>query len=184
MKKLIYSTGFCVNLYFIFYMSSIFINCLPRLLSQININYAIILNNKFSLPLEIFDWGFLAICSIYSGLDRGVFIKKTTMMEIGKGDMGDPSKIRKIIFLLFGVFMESMLLNLFFGSDVVTEYGTFYGANIPLDGIASAIVSTVVIYVGGNKGIRFAQNFDKTKEDEPWSNEREESLIIKNKDNL
>lgn len=187
------STGNWVSLYTIGYMLLILFYCLPRITIQIvdpgiaiDIASWLGTDSTSGIPLQIFGWGLLAITSGYAGLDRASMAVKTSLMEIGTCDMGNPVKLRKVIYLLFVVFIESVVLNFFFGKDysVITsaEVVVFNKLSLPLDSISSALVSTICIYILGNKSIRVTQNVDRTggeaNEDVPWANEHESVTII------
>ena len=125
LRENIKSTGMWVLLYTIFYMVLTVFFCLPRLLVQIvppetAASLAAWLGESCTsgIPLEIFAWTLLAICAGYAGVDRAVMATKSSMMEIGSCDMGDPAKIRKVIYMLFAVFVENVALNFVFGRDL------------------------------------------------------------------
>ena len=189
---LTWSTHFWVVAYTVGYMVLTLMYCLPRLLIQVagpEFNpYWLSTTATSSIPLEIFAWGLLAICAGYSGIDRASLATKSSLMEVGTCDMGDPAKLRSVIYLLFAVFVESVALNFFFGQDLTkvliiegSEIERVYpGLNLPLEGVSSALMSTIVMYVLGNKSIRLTQTMDHTKADEDWADEKEDCVYIKN----
>lgn len=192
-KRFVMSTGNWVTLYTIGYMILTVFYCLPRLMVQMvspeKLNELITwmgTDCTSGIPLEIFAWGLLIICAGYAGLDRSTMAVKTSMMDIGTCDMGDPAKLRKVIYLLFAVFLETVVLNFLFGKDFIVEINeidslTFLKLNLPLEGVSSALVSTITVYILGNKSIRLTQNIDNTKEDQDWANEKEDVTIIDSK---
>ena len=193
-KPLSWSTHFWVVAYTIGYMVLTLLYCLPRLIVQLagpGFNpYWLSTTATSSIPLEIFAWGLLVICAGYSGIDRASLATKSSMMEVGCCDMGDPAKLRSVIYLLTAVFVESIALNFFFGQDFTkmtviagtTEEVTrvYPGLNLPLEGVSSALMSTIVVYVLGNKSIRLTQTMDHTKADEDWADEKEDRVYVKN----
>lgn len=189
---LVWSTHFWVAAYTVGYMILTVLYCLPRMLVQV-------MGSKFDptwlsttatsgIPLEIFAWGLLAICAGYSGIDRASLATKSSLMEVGTCDMGDPAKLRSVMYMLTAVFVESVALNFFFGQDfsktIVLADGfetverVYPGLNLPLEGVSSALMSTIVIYVLGNKSIRLTQTMDHTKADEDWADEREDCVYV------
>lgn len=170
-KKFLYSTGNMVIAYNIAYMLLSILYCLPRLIAEVSQNLEHVFAD-FTFPLSIFSWGLVAINSAYAGIDRIAMMSKTSMMEVGKADMGDPQKLRKIIYLLTIIFVQSVALHFFFGFDKIVNGITYHGVIFPLDGITTSLVSCITIYVAGNKGIRVFQSLDNTKEEQPWANEK------------
>ncbi len=165
-KHIWYATSFWVHAYLYFYIVITFMAVLPRLLAPI-LYYTLgavplWIPERVTVPLEVFSWGLVLITSAYAGLDRASFAIKSKMTEIGTSDMGDPKKLRKVIVWLFGIFVESYMLNFFFGKPFNyppdAPIASFPAANIPLTEVASALVSSLTIYVGGNKAIRLVGN--------------------------
>ena len=207
-KSFVMGTGNWVTLYAIGYMILTLFYCLPRLIVQIapieNVGRIVSwmgADCTSGIPLEIFAWGLLAICTGYAGIDRAALAVKTSMMEIGTCDMGDPKKLRKVIYLLFAIFLESVILNFIFGKDMSVLSGferledgsqgaaiftTFAGLKLPQEGVSSALVSTISIYILGNKSIRLTQNIDSTggasNEDKPWANEVDNVTMVDGED--
>lgn len=160
-----YESAFWVRGYIFFYIIMTVVSCLPRIMAQIFYSYTasipVWLPEEVTVPLEVLSWGLLIITSLYAGLDRTAFAVKSTMTEIGTADMGDPAKLRRVMLYLLFIFLESYMLNLFFGKPFPPEAEvTFPGANIPLTEVASALVSAVAIYVSGNKAIRIVANIN------------------------
>ena len=140
-----------VIIYTLAYMVLTFIYCLPRILAEYSALDVSHLTENFSFPLEIFSWGLLAICAGYSGVDVGFKgkIKSTPAQEVKK------DKVLQVIVLLILILLESTIFNLFIGHDFISvnEYGkqVFKGIELPLEGISTALVSTIVIYITGNQ---------------------------------
>lgn len=203
-KNFVMSTGNWVTLYAISYMILTIFYCLPRLIVQLappeyisNIVVWMGADCTSGIPLEIFAWGLLVICAGYAGIDRASLAVKTSMMDIGTCDMGDPQKLRKVIYLLFMIFIEGLILNFIFGKDlrvpsefetledgtkVILEYTVYNGLKLPQEGVCSALVSTISVYVLGNKSIRLTQNIDNTKDNQDWANEKEDVTILETED--
>lgn len=181
-KKLVYSSSFWVVAYTIVYMLLTLLYCLPRILAEFSTVDMLHVNENFTFPLNYFAWGLLVITAGYCGIDRAALAKKSSMMEIGSCDVGDPAKLRRVIYLLCLVFIENLFLNFYLGRPFVlfTDYGkrTFNGIDLPLEGLTSALVSTVVIFVTGNKAIKFTKNIDTTEANEDWANEKTEKVIV------
>ena len=165
-KPIWYATSFWVHGYIYFYIVMTVLAVLPRLLAPILYwttgAVPTWVPEQVTIPLEVFSWGLLIITSAYAGLDRASFAVKSTMTEVGTSDMGDPKKLRKVIVWLFLIFVESYALNFVFGKPFDyppdAPISSFPGANIPLTEVASALVSAITIYVGGNKAIRLVAN--------------------------
>jgi len=150
-EKIIKNMSLGVIIYAVAYMILTLIYCLPRILAEYSMMDVSHLTENFEFPIEIFSWGLLAICAGYSGVDIGFKgkIKTNTTSEIKK------DKVLQVIILLILILLESTIFNLFIGHDFisVTEYGkqVFKGIKLPLEGISTALVSTIVIYITGNQ---------------------------------
>lgn len=189
-KKKSFSTSAWITTYAAFYMVLTVIACIPRLVvmfaDPVWVTTHISPDFYDVIPLEVFAWGMLIAFSGYCGIDRSVFAVKTSFMEMGTADFGSPKKLRKVIYLVFAIFCETLLLNLFFGIDYTLvlndETSIVYpGIKIPLTQIGSTLASCFTCYVLGNKSIRITQQMDATggdKTDTPWANEREQRTII------
>lgn len=187
-KSFFWSTHNWVVLYTIGYMALTLLYCLPRLILQLvkpetaaNLVKWLGPTATENIPLQIFSWGLLAIVAGYSGIDRASLAVKSSLMEVGACDMGNPEQTRKSIILLGLVFVENVILNFVFGVDIVINNITYSGIKLPLEGVSSALVATIVAYVLGNKSIRLTQQLDKTKETEDWADEKENRVEIANK---
>lgn len=149
--KIIKNMSLGVIIYAFMYMALTFVYCLPRLLAEYSSFDVSHLTENFSFPIEIFSWGLLAICAGYSGVDIGFKgkPKANSASEVKK------DKVLHVIILLIIILLESTVFNLFIGHDFisVTEYGkqVFKGIELPLEGISTALVSTIVIYITGNQ---------------------------------
>lgn len=182
-----WSTHNWVILYTICYMALTVFYCLPRLILQVvsepiaaNLVKWLGPNATADIPLQIFSWGLVAIVAGYSGIDRASLAVKSSLMEVGACDMGNPEQTRKSIVLLSLVFIENVILNFVFGVDITIDNITYSGIKLPLDGVSSALVATIVAYVLGNKSIRLTQQLDKTKETEDWADEKEPRVEVSN----
>ena len=85
-------------------------------------------------------------------------MKKSSLMDFGEYDIGNTTNLKTVIILLILICGESYILNFYLGHSI-TIYGehgpqTFSGIALPLEGITTALVSTVTIYVAGNKAIK------------------------------
>lgn len=191
-KKKIFplSTSSWITAYAVFYMVLTIVACIPRLIVMVAspafVSTHISPDFYDLVPLEVFAWGMLISFSLYCGIDRSAFAVKSSFMEMGTADFGDMKKLRKVIYLVFAVFLETLILDLFFGIDytlVVNEETSivYPGLKIPLNQIGSALASCFTCYVIGNKSIRITQQFDATggeKTDMPWANEKEQVSIV------
>jgi hypothetical protein len=144
--------------YTIIYFFLTIFYCLPRILAEYSTLDVSHITENFSFPLEIFAWGLLAITAAYAGLDRATFMKKSSLMDFGEYDIGNTTNLKTVIILLILICGESYILNFYLGHSI-TIYGehgpqTFSGIALPLEGITTALVSTVTIYVAGNKAIK------------------------------
>lgn len=184
-KNILWSTHNWVILYTVVFMFLILLYCLPNILIRIlPMEFLPILviylgpDATSAIPLEIFSWGLVAIVAGYSGIDRAGLAVKTSLMEIGTCDMGNPAQTRVSIYLLCLVFVEILILNFCLSTNFIVEGVEFSGLQIPMTGVSSALVSTVVVYVLGNKSIRLTQNIDKTKETEDWADEKKPKTYV------
>ena len=157
MKK-IESMSVWVIGYSIGYMMMTLLYCLPRILAEYSTLDVSHISENFTFPLEIFAYGLLAITSAYAGLDRAAFMAKSNQMELGQYDVGNVLRLKVVILLLGFICIESYALNFYLGHSVSIGFGssiqTFKGVDLPLDGITTALVSAIVIYVAGNKAIK------------------------------
>lgn len=189
-KKKSFKTSTWLTMYTIFYMILTIVACIPRLIVMVAPPdwVAAYISPEFYdiVPLEVFAWGMLITFAGYCGIDRSVFAVKTAYMEMGTADFGSPKKLRKVIYLTFIVFCETLLLDLFFGVDYTLwlSDGTcvlYPGIKIPLTQIGSSLASCFACYVLGNKTIRITQQVDATGGDDtsmPWANEKEQKTIV------
>lgn len=144
--------------YSLIYMFLTLLYCLPRVLAEYSSIDVSHIAEGFTFPLDIFAWGLLLICTAYAGIDRASLIKKSNQMDIGEYDIGNTNKLRAVILFLTCICVESYTFNFFLGHPI-TIYGpngaqTFNGINLPLEGITTALVSAITIYVAGNKAIQ------------------------------
>lgn len=176
--KWLHSTHAWVLMYGFFYMILILLYCLPRLLCEfMPMSYMNHIHAGFTFPIDIFSWGLVAIMSGYSGIDRAAMATKSSKMQIGKADMGNPQHLQSVIKIMFVILLEATSLHFFFGDDKEINGVLYKGINVPLESISTAFVSTVSVYVVGNKGIRLAQNLDRTKDTQNWADERSEVRV-------
>lgn len=196
-KKFLHSTRKWVLMYSIFYMVLTLFYCSPRLLVSVlspeHLNRTVqwLCNDATAgIPLDIFAWGLFIISAAYCGLDRSIFAVRSSMMEMGTCDMGNPSKVRHVIYLMFTIFLETVTLNYLLGADVNISFtdnsgqlitNTYNGIHLPLDQVSSALVSVIVCYVAGNKAIKVTQQVDATGGDhtpQPWADEKEQKVVV------
>ena len=164
-EKIIKNMSRGVIIYAITYMIATCVYCGPRIIAEYCSNIDVShLTENFTFPIDIFSWGLLAICSGYSGVDIG-FGKNKIKTNLQKGEF-KKDKVLQIIILLVLILLESTIFNLFIGHDfvVISEYGkqVFKGISLPLEGIATALVSTIVIYITGNQIIMNKDNENET----------------------
>ena len=151
-EKTVKNMSLGVLLYAFSYMVVTVLYCLPRLLAEYSSFNVSHITENFTFPIEIFSWGLLAICAGYSGADIG-FGSKIKLKEQTTSLHQD--RVFIVIVLLVTILFESIIFNLFIGHEfiVISEYGkqTFPGIKLPLEGISTALVSTIVIYITGNQ---------------------------------
>ena len=195
-RQYFFSSGNWVTMYAIFYMILTVVYCLPRFLCQVSNIDMTRVSNGFTIPLSIFAWGLTAICSGYCGMDRAASAVKSAKMEVGSCDMGDPSKVRHVIYLLVAIFAESVLFNFLFGTDISTTISVwnpiikdyedvarnYKGIKIPLEGVSTALVSAISLYIIGNKAVRITSSVNNSKDNE--SSSCEEIVVINKKDSI
>lgn len=163
-EKIIKNMSIGVFIYAIAYMVITCFYCGPRILAEYSSFDVSHLTENFEFPIEIFSWGLLAICAGYSGVDVGY----------GKGKIQSQGEVKKdkvlqVIIVLILILLESTIFNLFIGHDFISvnEYGkqVFKGIKLPLEGISTALVSTIVIYITGNQ-IALTKGSNPPKEEE------------------
>ena len=167
--KFVEKLSYWVFGYAIFYAALTLFYCCPRLLAEYSTIDVSHLAENFTFPLEIFAWGLFAVTAGYAGIDRGMLINKSMAMEAGQCDVGHPERLRNVIIVLLIIWFESVFLNFFMSHEfslVQEQNGEFYeqifrGVNLPLDGVTTALVSSVVIYTAGNKFIEESKDFSK-----------------------
>lgn len=151
-EKIIKNMSIGVIIYAIAYMLITCLYCAPRILAEYSSFDVSHLTENFEFPIDIFSWGLLAICAGYSGADIG--FGKNKLKAQSQGEI-KKDKVLQVIILLILILLESTIFNLFIGHDFisVTEYGkqVFRGIKLPLEGISTALVSTIVIYITGNQ---------------------------------
>lgn len=103
------------------------------------------------LPHQSLTWAFAVIASGYAGTDRIAQFVKTKSMEYGTVDMGDPAKLRKLIFLTVMLLVLGIVLSSFYGVP-----------GLALDALATAFGGTATAYVIGNKSLRAAASGEGT----------------------
>lgn len=161
-NKILESTRIAVLVYSFAYIVLTLIYCLPRILVEYTSFDMSHVNENFTFPLDIFAWGLMAVCSVYCGGDRATFTVKSSMMDIGKGDVGNPERLTTVIKILVVIFIESAFLNFYLGHDFIV-FGSsgkqeFHGISLPLDGVVTALVSCCILSVTGNGAISIATN--------------------------
>ena len=104
-----------------------------------------LLNAKVEMPLEALSIIWVALASAYIGVDRGAYAVKTSTLEYGKQDVGDPRTLRQIILVSGLLFMEGITLS------------TVCAADFQLTQLASAFGTTTVLYVIGQKAIKITK---------------------------
>lgn len=129
------------------------------------------INTHFSIPMEIWGWGLCLVISGYVGTDRLSESMKTAHMEIGKANMGDPARLRKMIKWTFIIVVENYALNY------------FYDVNLPIEAITTTFVSCITLYTVGNKAIKATQSVDFSG-NRAWANEANEVFIDNNNDGI
>lgn len=138
--------------YILIYITMVFISITPRFLAEYSTINVSKLAENLELPLDIFAWGFLAVCSGYAGIDRKYLLDKSLVDKNVK--FADSKRLLVVIGLLVLILFQSIFFNMFLSKDVkvLTDIGTacFKGINLPIDGIATAIVSACSIGVIGS----------------------------------
>lgn len=97
------------------------------------------------LPHNTLAWVFTAIASGYAGTDRIAQFARTSTLEYGQADLGDPRKLRWVILVTLILIAEALVLTVFFGVP-----------NLALDALVTAFGGTGISYVVGNKAIKAA----------------------------
>lgn len=151
-EKLIKNMSVGVIIYAVAYMVITLVYCSPRIIAEYTSIDVSHITENFKFPIDIFSWGLLAICAGYSGADIGFGSK--LKMKPTNGELKQ-DRVLQVIILLVIILFESTVLNLFIGHEfiVFSEYGKqiFPGIQLPLEGISTALVSTIVIYITGNQ---------------------------------
>lgn len=131
-QPLVYKTSFMVY----FYMIIMIIAMITQFFM------AIVYESEphIDLPISAFSYFWIVICAAYIGVDRCFFSIKSTK-DI-TADIGDPSKLRRLIFLSGLV----LLMSVFF--SFIT------GANFEVGSFATAFGTNVALYVSGQKVVQ------------------------------
>lgn len=98
-----------------------------------------------TLPHEILAWAFAVIASGYAGTDRIASFVRTKSLEYGTVDLGDVSKVRKLIAITLFLLILGLVLTVVFGIP-----------NLALEALALSFGGTAAAYVMGNKSIQAA----------------------------
>jgi hypothetical protein len=139
-----------VLFYGFFVGASLLLQCfIPGLFllnDRLHLNLLIIdlLNDKFTLPLDIIVWIWTVMAAGYIGVDRTVFFAVTLKGNFGEINVGNPNHLHHIIIesgILYGL---AIFLNLIFNID------------LQLTPLCAAFGSTVLFYVLGHKSIKGA----------------------------
>lgn len=146
-----WGSSFFVITYMIIYMLMTFAQCAVTVITKFT-NFTAF-NVNFSVPLDIWGWGLLIVISAYVGTDRLSSTIKTAHMEVGAADMGDPAKLRQIIYWTAAIVAQNYILSFFF--DV----------NLPLEAVTSTFISSVGLYTAGNKVIQTTQSINIAGDD-------------------
>lgn len=169
LEKLLRSSRWFVFTYMAWYAVMTLLQTLPAILKAI---WGITFNDTFTIPMDIWGWGLTFVIAFYAGIDRAALISRTAHMEIGKKDMGNPGRLRTMIYITMVLLIETYALAFFFKVD------------LPLEAITTAYISMVLLYTGGNKGIDLASAIDKTKDNQPWANENNATLVDEDGDGV
>lgn len=163
-KTIVKSTSFFVFAYIVLYVALTLLQAIPA------ITGLEIFNGNFEIPLDTWATGLLTITTAYVGVDRTANAIKTAHMKMGEKDIGSPRKVRCIIYVLTLIVVETYLLNL------------FYDVSLPMSKVATALISAMTFYVGGNKAISATASVDLTTETQNWANEEEKTFVDDPKD--
>jgi hypothetical protein len=120
---------------------------LPALFVFISTNFGIFLpqlNLALKMPVDLTAWFYMAMSAAYTGVDRFAYYRQSSKLKYGQANVGNPEKLRRVIFVSFLLFVEASLLEL------------IISAPMPLEALMSAFGSTCLLYVTGQKGIRAA----------------------------
>jgi hypothetical protein len=127
-----------------------FIPFLQKMVELNNIGYnwgywLTILNNDFTLPMELISQFWAAIAAAYVGLDRTVFAVDALKHGTNDQEAFSPNKLKQlnqIMWLSFGLYILAVLLN------------TVFQAELALTPLLACFGSIVLFYVSGNKVVR------------------------------
>lgn len=103
------------------------------------------------LPHEALAWAFAVIASGYAGTDRLAQFVRTKSLQYGEVDLGDPKKLKRLIWITLLLLAEGVFLTSFFGVP-----------GLALDALATAFGGAGASYVIGNKAIRAASSQEGT----------------------
>ncbi len=156
---------FYIGLYILLTLVQAAVVLVPEYFPNLRINIG------FSLPMDVFGWGLVVVIGGYVGTDRISKCFKTANMEIGTADMGNPARLRKMIWWSFIILLLNVMLGFFFDID------------LPYEAVASTFVSALSLYVAGNNTIRAMQSTDMSG-DKDWANEHESIIVDEDKDGV
>lgn len=141
-----YSSRFWAYTYAVVLFLLLTIQAVLGLLASANFTLPVVLqqyvNGKLQLPLAVATWLWTAIISLYCGLDRVVDIKNTQNLAAGSMNLGDLSKLRKIIVVCLLLFLYALGWSFILDMD------------FQLEALLSAFGSTVIMYTSGNKLVK------------------------------
>lgn len=135
-----------VIFYALMYMSFVLFTSSPRIIAELFYSdMGFRLNENFTFPLNIFAVGLLTTCGGYLGVD----LSNSVINKKKKLDL----KAILVIALLLLILAETSFLNFRFGTDLGlddTYNQTFKGCDLPLDTLATTIVTCFSIYGPGS----------------------------------
>lgn len=160
MKNLTKKLSFFVFAYIFLYMIVTLLQAATKIVPLLWPEYTLF-NPDFSIPMDIWGWGLFAIVAGYSGTDRICMSVKSAHMQTGTADLGNISKLKKMMYCMFFVLLETYLLWWFFPVD------------LPLSAITTTFVSIITIYSTGGKAVKIFQSVDMSG-DLDWANEHDQ----------
>lgn len=107
-----------------------------------------LVNGNFQMPMSNIGWMWCSLCAVYCGVDRAAYTIRSSQLESGKIDVGDPNMLRRVIVVAGLLAFVACLCN------------GFVEADFDLNSWSSAFGSSVVLYVGGMKATKMVQYVD------------------------
>lgn len=135
-KPLYYKTSFFPTLYAgIMFLAM----TVQFILKKFNFDF---INANLEIPMEMLSYCWVAISAAYVGVDRASYAIKTSQLEAGAMDCGDPATNRRVI-LLSGLLLATGFI-----------FNIFVDADFQLPSLTTSFGSSITLYCAGQKAVK------------------------------